>query len=271
MRIGVHALLLLYAGILAYILLGLIFQFNISADIFFDLSFALLFFSLGQAFYEMGVKKALVFIAVTALVGFAAEVLGTSTGFPFGQYYYTDFLGPKVLGVPEVVPLVWFVIAYLAFSISQSVFQEDRRRILGMASLAAFGAVSWDFLVDPMFSSYGYWIWTKQFIPLPKLSEIPLTNFVGWFVIVVLMLSVFLYLAPKGSKLISRRNTFDSRLVYLLLMIDGIIANSSLGNWLAIVIGVCSMTLFLTTSIYYERKHSMRALQTINKQENIQT
>ncbi|MCL5066857.1 MAG: carotenoid biosynthesis protein, partial [Thaumarchaeota archaeon] len=96
-RIVVHALLLIYAAILAYILLGLIFQFHISADIFFDLSFALLFFSLGQALYEMGFKKALTFIVITAVIGFAAEVLGTSTGFPFGQYYYTDFLGPKVL------------------------------------------------------------------------------------------------------------------------------------------------------------------------------
>ncbi|MDG6922368.1 MAG: carotenoid biosynthesis protein [Nitrososphaerota archaeon] len=183
MRIVVHALLLLYAGILAYILLGLIFQFNIAADIFFDLSFALLFFSLGQAFYEMGVKKALTFIAVTALVGFAAEVLGTSTGFPFGQYYYTDFLGPKILGVPEVVPLVWFVISYLTLSIAYGAFSAtnklNRRALTTLALFCAFGAVAWDFLIDPMFSSYGYWVWTGQFVDLPKLYGIPLTKYGG--------------------------------------------------------------------------------------------
>ena len=262
-----HALVFIYAAILAYILLGLVFQFNISADIFFDLSFALLFFALGQAFYEMGLKKALAFIVISAVVGFAAEVLGTSTGFPFGQYYYTDFLGPKAFGVPYVVPLVWFVIAYLAFSIAQSAFGDDNRRLIGMAALAAFGAVSWDFLVDPMFSSYGYWVWTKQYLPLAKLSGIPLTNFVGWFVLVVLMISVFLFLVPKGSSLILRRNTFDSRLVYVLLMIDGIVANSTLHNWLVIVIGVSSMMVFLTISLYYERKHSMLASHTPERQD----
>ena len=77
-RLVVHGLLAIYAAILAYILLGLIYQFDISADIFFDLSFALLFFALGQAFYEMGIKKAIVFIVISAVVGFAAEVLGTS-------------------------------------------------------------------------------------------------------------------------------------------------------------------------------------------------
>ena len=269
-RLVVHGLLAIYAAILAYILLGLIYQFDISADIFFDLSFALLFFALGQAFYEMGIKKAIVFIVISAVVGFAAEVLGTSTGFPFGQYYYTDFLGPKALGVPYVVPLVWFVIAYLAFSIAQSAFIENKRRLITTAALAAFGAVSWDFLVDPMFSSYGYWVWTKQYLPLPKLSGIPLTNFVGWFVLVALMISVFLLLVPKGGELILRPNTFDSRLVYLLLMIDGIVANSTLGNWLVIIIGVFSMALFLAISLYNERKHSTIVSRT-NERRDTQT
>ena len=40
-RLVVHALLLIYAAILVYILSGLIFQFNVSADVFFGLSFAL--------------------------------------------------------------------------------------------------------------------------------------------------------------------------------------------------------------------------------------
>ena len=53
----IHGLLLVYALILVYILSGLIFKFYIQADIFFDLSFALLFFTLVQCFYELGTKK----------------------------------------------------------------------------------------------------------------------------------------------------------------------------------------------------------------------
>ena len=157
-RLAIHALLLIYAAILAYILLGLIFKFSISANIFFDLSFALLFFTLGQCLYELGPKKALIFLIITSVVGFLAEVLGTSTGFPFGKYYYTNFLGPKVLGVPEVVPLVWFVIAYLTYSMARNVFSASSitgKDMAKLAALSAFGAVSWDFMVDPMFSSYG--------------------------------------------------------------------------------------------------------------------
>lgn len=260
-RVVVHTLLLLYAIILVYVLLGLLLKLSVSADIFFDLSFALLFFALGQAFYEIGPKNALTFMVVTAAIGFSAEVLGTSTGFPFGKYYYTDFLGPKILGVPEVVPFVWFVIAYLAFSVSLGSFRNgSARSVASIAIVSAFGAVAWDLLVDPMFSTYGYWVWTKQFISLPKLEGIPLTNFIGWFVLVGLMLIVFLGIAPNRAKIVFRRNTFDSRIAYSLLMIDGIVANWELNHILVIGIGVTCMVVFLVISVFFERKYQRVAL-----------
>ncbi|MFI5421371.1 MAG: carotenoid biosynthesis protein, partial [Nitrososphaerales archaeon] len=121
-KLVVHFLLGVYAIILAYIILGLLFKFTVSADKFFGLSFALLFFTLAQAIYELGFRNALIFLLITSTIGFLAEVLGTNSGFPFGKYYYTDFLGEKAFGVPVVVPLVWFVIAYIAFSIARSAF-----------------------------------------------------------------------------------------------------------------------------------------------------
>ncbi len=252
-RLAIHALLLIYAAILAYILLGLVLKFSISANIFFDLSFALLFFTLGQCLYELGPKKAAIFLLVTSLAGFLAEVLGTSTGFPFGKYYYTDFLGPKVLGVPEVVPLVWFVIAYLTFSMARSLFEGrslSRNDMLKLAALSAFGAVSWDFLVDPMFSSYGYWVWTGQYFQLPELDKIPLTNFVGWFLLVTLMLVVYMMISNSKNGRALRKNTLDSQLAYLFLVVDGTIANYELGNYSIITLGVFAMLLFLAISIY---------------------
>ena len=44
-------------------------------------------------------------LVLSAGTGLAAEVLGVRTGFPFGEYAYTDALQPQVLGVPVVVPL----------------------------------------------------------------------------------------------------------------------------------------------------------------------
>ncbi len=249
----IHVLLLVYALILVYILSGLIFKFNIQADIFFDLSFALLFFTLGQCFYELGWRRAIVFLIVSSVIGFLAEILGTSTGFPFGKYYYTDFLGPKVFGVPEVVPLIWFVIAYLTFSIAKNAFRKQefgRSDFLRLALFAAFGAVAWDLLIDPMFSSYGYWVWTGQFFPLPELDGIPLTNFIGWFVLVTLMFAVYFAFSDSKKNIARKQNVLDSQIAYFLLIVDGTIANWTLGNYSVIVVGVTVMLMFLAISYY---------------------
>ena len=260
----IHGLLLIYASILAYILSGLIFRFYIQADIFFDLSFALLFFTLGQCFYELGPKRAILFLAVTSVVGFLAEILGTSTGFPFGKYYYMNFLGPKVFGVPEVVPLIWFVIAYLTFSIARNAFKNKRPRknyLLWLSPLSAFGAVAWDFLIDPMFLSYGYWVWTGEFLSLPEFDGIPVTNFVGWFVLVTLMLSVYFLLSKSRNGLTKRQNVFDSQLAYSFLIIDGTIANWTLRNYSVIVFGVSAMLVFLAISYYGEKRKPVMGSQ----------
>ena len=252
-RIVVHFLLGVYALILAYIVLGLIFQFAVPAEIFFGLSFALLFFTLAQAIYELGFRNALIFLLITSTVGFLAEVLGTNSGFPFGKYYYTDFLGEKVLGVPVVVPLVWFVIAYVAFSIARTSFggaNTGKVPLVQLALLSAFGAVAWDFMIDPMFSSYGYWVWTGQFVQLPELNGIPLTNFVGWFVLVALMVYLCSQVILRGTsgKITYRKNTLDSEIAYALLVLDGVVANYSLHNYLVIGIGLVAMVAFLIVS-----------------------
>ncbi len=261
----VHLLLVIYAVILAYVVLGLILRYQVSADIFFGLSFALLFFALGQSVYEMGIKNTLILLAISTIIGFLAEVLGTSTGFPFGKYYYTDFLGQKVLNVPIVVPLVWFVIAYITFSQCFSYFgdlknpRESGTRILSLVALAAFGTMAWDLMVDPMFVSYGYWVWEGT-DSIPTLYGVPLSNFVGWFVVAFLMMGAFLYVTRK-KKVIQRHNLLDSRIVYLMLLVDGSVANWSLSQYAVIVIGAVAMLAFVCAS-YFLIKREKRRIKT---------
>ncbi|MHB8566893.1 MAG: carotenoid biosynthesis protein [Nitrososphaerales archaeon] len=243
-KLVVHVFLTVYAVLLAYVILGLVFNYYISADIFFDLSFALLFFAAAQAIYELGAGRMIIFFFITSLIGYAAEVLGTSTGFPFGKYFYGDLLGEKIFGVPIVVPVVWFVIAYISLSIIKA---RKSTSVISIAALAALGAMAWDLLIDPMFSSpsYGYWTWSKdQFVQLPTLSGVPLTNFLGWFVLVLVMVSLFFYIS-RTSQVMKRRNTIDSYIVYVLLMIDGAVANLALGHTLVAIIGVSAMLLFI--------------------------
>ncbi|MDA4130063.1 MAG: carotenoid biosynthesis protein [Thaumarchaeota archaeon] len=262
-RMLVHVLLAIYALILGYIVLSLVLRFSVSGDIFFGLSFALLFFTIGQSIYELGLKNAMGFLLIASAIGYLAEVLGTSSGFPFGKYFYTDLLGEKILGVPIVVPLVWFVISYLSFSIARTAFPDlmegkvtRNSMIVKLTFLSAFGAVAWDFMIDPMFSSYRYWVWTGQFVPLPELDGIPLTNFLGWFVLVSLMvyISCKVLFRKSSGMIIYRRNALDSKIAYSLLILDGVVANYSLENFLAIGIGLVTMISFLTLAYWRSTK-----------------
>ncbi len=267
---AVHGLLLIFGLVLAYIVGALIFNYQPPVATFFGLSFVLLFFAIGQCLYEVGVTRTIVLFVITAIIGFGVEVLGANTGFLFGKYTYGDFLGDKVLGVPVVVPLVWFVIVFIAFGL---VFPRTTnltsaggswgkiRTLLPLILLGAFGAVAWDFLIDPMFSStqYGYWTW--QISPsTPQLSGVPLTNFVGWFVVSAAMLGIYIFFSLKfigrdrGSvNLIPRPNTADSRIAYVLLMIDGSVANATLGHALVVMIGITAMCSFFLVTIQLGR------------------
>ena len=202
-RIVIHALLFLYALILGYILLGLILKFYINADIFFDLSFRSTLLHTGSVFVRARNKEGAGLFDHNISDRISCRGTGHEHWLSIRKVLLHGFSWPKVFGVPEVVPFVWFVIAYLTFSIARNAFKQQehsRKDLLWLAIFAAFGSVAWDFLIDPMFSSYGYWVWTGQFLPLPELNGIPLTNFVGWFVLVTLMLSVYFATIQEQEK-----------------------------------------------------------------------
>src|SRR5258708_24622281 len=50
-----------------------------------------------------GFRDMLVFAAITLVVSNIFENMSILTGFPFGHYYYTDGLGPKLFLVPILI------------------------------------------------------------------------------------------------------------------------------------------------------------------------
>src|SRR5262249_35109879 len=61
---------------------------------------------LAYGFVQLGPRRTLIFFACATVISAAAELTGTKTGWPFGGYEYTNFLGPKLLGrVPAAIPL----------------------------------------------------------------------------------------------------------------------------------------------------------------------
>ena len=66
------------------------------------------------------VLAAVVALAIPAM-GWAIEYLGSTTGFPFGRYHYTDRLQPQLGHVPLLIPLAWLMMLPPAWAVAGSI------------------------------------------------------------------------------------------------------------------------------------------------------
>jgi bisanhydrobacterioruberin hydratase len=125
----------------------------------------------------LGTKTAALSLAALSALGFAVEAIGVVTGFPYGEFYYSDALGPKVAGiVPSVLPLSWVPLVLGAVAAAKpSVSGRPLRRALWIL-LAAVLLVAIDGVLDPGAARLGLWVWPEG----GAYYGVPLRNYAGW-------------------------------------------------------------------------------------------
>ncbi|XVU27366.1 carotenoid biosynthesis protein [Actinoplanes sp. CA-054009] len=141
--------------------------------------------SVSHAYLSRGPRAALALVGTATLGGFAVEALGVATGFPFGTYVYSGQLGPKLLGVPLIIPLAWTWMAWPAWLAAQRL---PRFRL----AAAAVGLAAWDLFLDPQMVAEDYWRWESPTPALPGVPGVPIGNYLGWLgFAVVLMIALW--------------------------------------------------------------------------------
>lgn len=140
------------------------------------------------AYRVLGLRTWLTFMIPAVGISLSSELLGTSTGFPFGHYSYLSGLGYKIAGlVPFTIPLSWFYLglsSYLLARAGMSAKQAGKNRVwggvshLGAILLGALLLTSWDFVLDPAMSQTAlpFWYWHQP----GAFFGMPYQNFVGW-------------------------------------------------------------------------------------------
>lgn len=114
-------------------------------------------------------------VYVFFITGMFAEWMGINYGFPFGNYYYGDNLGLKMDGVPFMIGINWAMLVLITGSIATKITHNKLLKILIGASLMVF----LDLFIEPNASRLDFWYW--------KNNHIPLSNYIGWFVIASLL------------------------------------------------------------------------------------
>lgn len=111
-------------------------------------------------------------------VGFGVEYVGVTTGFPFGQYVYTDMLQPKVFGmVPLAICCAWIMAAVASYEVARHLTPRGwgtNGQVLATASLVLL----LDLQIETVASHVNqYWIWQVAGF----YYDVPLSNFVAWW------------------------------------------------------------------------------------------
>jgi len=176
---------------------------------------------------SVGLRRAVIMLGWGSAVGLAAELLGTTTGWPFGAYKYTEFLEPQFFGhVPVFIPLSWFAMSVVALWLATTV----TTRPVGRVVLAATAMVCWDLVLDPaMVVGWPVWIWSD---PAGVYYGMPLINLIGWWVTSAGIMAG--YLAIERAPVVHHR---WPRQLWLLSSVLPLGLALVRGLWPAVVIG----------------------------------
>ncbi|WP_035798841.1 gamma-carotene 1'-hydroxylase CruF [Crocosphaera chwakensis] len=136
------------------------------------------------AYRTLGVWHWLGFMLPALSISLTSELLGTSTGFPFGHYRYLTGLGYKIAGlVPFTIPLSWFYLGFSAYLIARAglnnKISQNWLKIVASIFLGSIFLTAWDFVLDPAMSqtTMPFWVWDQP----GAFFGMPYQNFAGWF------------------------------------------------------------------------------------------
>ncbi|MEO0645123.1 MAG: gamma-carotene 1'-hydroxylase CruF [Cyanobacteria bacterium J06650_10] len=133
------------------------------------------------AYRNLSLWHWLTFMLPALVVSTGAELLGTSTGFPFGEYHYLSGLGYKLAGlVPFTIPLSWFYLGFSAYLLAyMGLVGLGKLRVLSAIAFGSLLLTSWDFVLDPAMSqtTMPFWAWDQP----GAFFGMPYQNFAGWF------------------------------------------------------------------------------------------
>ncbi len=201
------------------------------------------------AFRTLGLGATLGFLLPSVFLSLSSELLGTSTGFPFGNYHYLSGLGYKIAGlVPFTIPLSWFYLGLVSYIIARAGVAGGKSELnwvrqIGAIALGALLLTAWDFVLDPAMSQTSVPFW--EFEELGAFFGMPYRNLAGWMGTGALFMSVAAFLWRKTPIKLERSELGLPLIVYLVNFAFGaIITVTSLDSrfWfptsLAVLLGV---------------------------------
>lgn len=228
-----------------------------------------------------GWKRALFGFAVLFIVGFVMEGLGVNYGLIYGPYHYIDALGPRIWGVPFIVPVSWELNMYPAFYLAMyllpsdliskaTTFWQKTIFVFLVSTVGALFCTAYDLICDPVYCLLtDQWVWHRpgDYMSFVR-GGIPLTNYFGWILTGMVGCAVYYLIlnsTPKEQHIKSNYLTlWIPLLIYFGAMIWPLAMNiSTIHNealYLSAIFGM-GMVMLLVVSKYLFTKFGYRDLE----------
>lgn len=145
--------------------------------------------------WRFGLARTLVFIVVA---GVFPATMDFVSSFVVSNYEYPGQSRPWVF---TYIFFGWIAVCGTSLFVAEGILARDNEDILTAPHLrwqaplaTAIIAVFLDLFIDPIAVAAGYWVW---FAPANLYYEIPLLNFVGWFVLMFLSPLVWIEISRR--------------------------------------------------------------------------
>ena len=193
------------------------------------------------AYRTLGLRSTLVFMLPAMFLSLGSELLGTSTGFPFGDYSYLSGLGYKITGlVPFTIPLSWFYMGFSSYLIARVGLDIAQKpswlRHAGAIALGALIFTSWDFALEPAMSQTAvpFWYWQQP----GAFFGTPYQNYAGWFGTGALFMTVAAVLWRNTPIKLERSQLSVPLVVYLSNFAFAALLSCAAGFWIPVLLGL---------------------------------
>ncbi|MEI8085438.1 MAG: carotenoid biosynthesis protein [Paludibacter sp.] len=157
-------------------------------------------------FHKQWNKKTIWVFGVIILLSFLLEMVGVSTGKPFGNYHYDNGLGLKILNTPIIIGLNWLFLVYASQSIASKISKNSILKVF----IGSLLMVIYDILMEWAAPIMNMWYFASTYPPL--------ANFVTWF-LAAITFHTLLVTRKINVESITARSLFWIQMIFFILIV----------------------------------------------------
>lgn len=121
-------------------------------------------------------RKAATGLVLLTLYSYFIEYIGTTTGFPYGEFQYLVELGPMIAGkVPLGLPIFFIPLVVNAYLLILLLYPERTGKLSFRLPVVVGTVLFLDLVLDPAAVAIKFWSYSEAFF-----YGVPVSNFLGW-------------------------------------------------------------------------------------------